>query len=830
MAISKSKLKSKLAKRAIELKTTSETPKFNIKEFCFDKQLEFISSPAKFKTAVCSRRCLAEDTLVQTASGPKPIQDIEPGDIVYDEHGQPAPVLEVFKNGKKPVLSVTHQGKELLKATEDHVFLTQNLGKKQGLEQVALKDFKCRSKIVRSEIVREHGTRAPYAYAIGALLGDGCSTEDGKSYIVLSSGNNNVPDKVANQLNSVAEKMHKNNYSYKIRVKKLPKEYTLWCSKKKAHEKTCSASTLLSWDLESRADFLAGLIDTDGSVINGEDGLQITLSMQAKPVIDAAQMLILDLINYMPSVYIDNRKKYKNGPVYNLSLKHNYFSVKLLKLLDKHLVSSHKKLKPDYLNLDTQYVSDKVGVRLKPAGVCNTYDLRIGTKTNLYTLANGLITHNSGKTVSCAADLVNTVLQHDHGDVLYTTLNRKTAKRIIWKDLLLINKKYNLGAHINNQELTMTFPHGDNPTIHITGAKDSVEIEKFRGMALRKIYIDECQSFRSYISEFIEDVLEPCLVDYDGSLCLIGTPGPIPAGFFYETSHNPEWANFKWTIKDNPHIERKSGKPVEQILKELRVRRGISADDPSYMREYLGLWVQDNDALVYHFNTSENIYAQKPLHEDLDYIFGIDIGFHDADAIAVLGYSSYTGKVYLVEEHVRRRQGVSDLVREIERLRAIYDPVKMVMDTGGLGKKIEEELRTRHTLPVHAAEKIRKFEFIELLNDDLRTGRFQAFKGSIFEQDSYLLQWNKDDPYKLKVSSNFHSDIADAVLYAWRECKHYIEVTIEKRYGKNSDEYMRKMEEEEAEKVQFRKENPDDWFLMEEFSEDVADLKKLLDS
>ena len=433
----------------------------------------------------------------------------------------------------------------------------------------------------------------------------------------------------------------------------------------------------------------------------------------------------------------------------------------------------------------------------------------------------------SGKSVAESADLIDTSITHDEGDVLYITLTRKTAKKIMWKELLNINKTYQLGAAINNQELTMTFPHGKQPTIYLSGAKDISEIEKFRGMKFRKIFIDEAQSFRPYIQELIEDVLEPCLIDYDGSLSITGTPGPIPAGFFYDIAHNSKWKNFKWTMADNPHIERLSGKPVDQILAELRTRRGIDANDPSYMREWLGLWVQDNDSLVYHFKKERNVFTELP--EDLEYVFGIDVGYHDADAIAVLGYSLSTNKVYLVEEHIKRRQGITPLVAKIKELQDKYAPVRIVMDTGGLGKKIEEELRQRHHLPIHAAEKTRKFEFIELLNDDLRTSRFQAFSGSVYEQDSYILQWNKDDPYKLRVSDKFHTDIGDAVLYGWRECKHYIERSVETKLDKNSDAYMRSLEDAEAEKIDFRKKNPDDWEIIEEFENDVNDLQSLLD-
>ena len=43
------------------------------------------------------------------------------------------------------------------------------------------------------------------------------------------------------------------------------------------------------------------------------------------------------------------------------------------------------------------------------------------------------------------------------------------------------------------------------------------------------------------------------------------------------------------------------------------------------------------------------------------------------------------------------------------------------MDTGGLGKKIAEELRIRRDLPIEPAQKTEKMAHIEILNDALRT-------------------------------------------------------------------------------------------------------------
>ena len=100
------------------------------------------------------------------------------------------------------------------------------------------------------------------------------------------------------------------------------------------------------------------------------------------------------------------------------------------------------------------------------------------------------------------------------------------------------------------------------------------------------------------------------------------------------------------------------------------------------------------------------------------------------------------------------------------------------MDAGALGKKIQEELIHRYSLNVEAAEKSRKVEFIELLNDDLSRGIFKAFSNSAFQEDAARVQWDREskirNPEKPKISNIFHSDICDAVLYGWRACRHYL--------------------------------------------------------
>ena len=389
----------------------------------------------------------------------------------------------------------------------------------------------------------------------------------------------------------------------------------------------------------------------------------------------------------------------------------------------------------------------------------------IEDKTRFKTAA---CSRKAGKTFSCAVYLLETALRFPRTNVVYITLSRGNAKRIIWKLLLDMNRSHHLDAHTDETELAMDFPNGS--TIYLTGAKDKVEVEKFRGLSLKLVIIDESQSFRPYLKDLVDDALMPCLWDVQGTLCLIGTPGCSRAGTFFESCVSKEWSHHHWTILDNPWIEKISGKKPEVILEEERRRRGITEDDPTYQRECLGRWVEDKSSLVFKFDSAKNVYDVLPQTDAWDYVVGVDIGHEDADAVAVLGWTSESRSLYLCEEHVRTKQTISELGEMVKRVVEKYEPHAVVVDTGGLGKKIAEELKDRWGIYLEPAEKTRKLEHIELLNDALRTGALLVKAESRFAQDAMLVEWTERG---FKVSETYHSDITDAVLYAFRACKHY---------------------------------------------------------
>lgn len=408
----------------------------------------------------------------------------------------------------------------------------------------------------------------------------------------------------------------------------------------------------------------------------------------------------------------------------------------------------------------------------------------------------------AGKTVGIAADLINTARNYPDMACLYITLSRLNAKRILWRDLLAINRNYNLGGKPHETELTLTLPN--NHIIYLSGAKDKSEVEKYRGFPLKKVYIDEAQAFRPYIQELVDEVLSKALYDYNGSLALTGTPPPIPVGFFHDCVHSEAWSRHSWTMFQNPHLKIKSGRdPMELVLEDCK-RMGVGLEDPRIQRECFGKWTVDLSSLVFKYNERLNHYEDLPTALKWSHIIGVDLGYDDCDAISVLGWPDHSTASYLKREDIAQKQGITELSNKLERLIQEFDPLAVVMDTGGLGKKIAEELRKRYSLPIKAAEKSRKFEYIEILNDAMRTGRFFAKKDSRFAQDCMLVEFDRDKSSgdKFVVSNAYHSDACDSTLYAFRESLAWLERPAEVKPKTGSMEWLKMQEDAMWENVQ----------------------------
>jgi len=373
----------------------------------------------------------------------------------------------------------------------------------------------------------------------------------------------------------------------------------------------------------------------------------------------------------------------------------------------------------------------------------------------------------AGKTNGLAIKFIKTMESHPKSQCVYLGLTRESAREVMWPVMQEFNDRYNLGFEFIESKLTIVHPNGAKLVMY--GADMKNFIKRLRGRKYPGVAIDEAQDL-STIESLVNDVLTPSIADYeDGWIALTGTPGPVPNGYFFEVTQNKRYgySHHGWTLLQNPHMPNPTA-----FIDDLLAKREWTTDNATFRREYLNQWVLDVQSLWVQYNEKQCDFKELPREHTWEYVMGVDIGFRDADAIAILAWSPTSDTTYLVEELVMNKQGITELVAQMNQMTDKYKNIsKVVMDEGGLGKKVAEEIRRRHSINVDPADKIRKQENVELLNDAMRLGKFKARKDSRFVKDSYLIQidWEKSTPHKIIIKKFPHSDILDATLYAFKE-------------------------------------------------------------
>ena len=370
----------------------------------------------------------------------------------------------------------------------------------------------------------------------------------------------------------------------------------------------------------------------------------------------------------------------------------------------------------------------------------------------------------SGKSYASASYLLLSCAQNPGSRHLYIALTRQNAKNILWVTLKKLIAEYKIEAEFKEAELKIDFKN--KAEIWLVGADTTGVQERLRGVAFKLIVIDEAASFRADLNYLIDDILTPTLLDHDGSLMMIGTPSAACSGPFYDatTGANKMYTCHSWTIRENvsmPH--------AEAWLANYRQQKGWTDDDPTYLREWCARWVRSEDSLVFKLR-DHALIDKSP--DDLDYVFGLDLGFDDANAIVVIGYKDKDPRAYIVDEFKKSGQSITAFAETIQNFIHRYDPVAIVADTGGLGKSIVNELNLRHQFNIKPAEKKDKLAAIEMVNADFISGRLKICQRWCPQtiQEMYLCQWDED---RKMMDERCENHLSDAVLYAHREAKHW---------------------------------------------------------
>lgn len=446
----------------------------------------------------------------------------------------------------------------------------------------------------------------------------------------------------------------------------------------------------------------------------------------------------------------------------------------------------------------------------------------------------------AGKSYAGAAAALITGESKPGSISIIISLNLKQLRRLYWaggpSGLWTLNRKYGLNLDFNNSMLR--WEHENGSIGYLCGADDEDQIEVLRGLEADLYLVDECKSFApGRLQVLIDDIIDPQRGSRDGKLILMGTPGHISAGPFYEATcleardtdkkpfairqgtkdafgRTPKddllWSLHEWSLADN------SSEPGKRSWKAALVKKRAKkwADDhPTWLREYLGQWTSSHDGMVFRYyaekSTGRVTWTPKPTADNpaglpregvpWRFVAGLDIGYEAPTALVVGAYSQKLGQLRHVEDVSRTHllvPDLADLIHEMQDKYGVFE--KIFADMGNLGTMIVRTLVEQHGFPLEKADKREKYDFIELLNGGFSRGEVLIIEADVarslghttsqLEEQLITSAWDlgkfedASDPAKklqlarlgrLREDKNVPNDSSDAFVYLYRGSLHH---------------------------------------------------------
>ena len=310
--------------------------------------------------AAGSGKAVPNSTKIPTLKGWKRVDEIEVGDYLINELGQPTEVLGVYPQGQKEVYKIIFGDGREAKCCKDHIWSVNKLTWKnkneyrdytitQLLEDgIVYKDRRAKFSIPCSLPIEWSEKKYDIdPYIIGAFLGDGCCI--GISQLVLASKDEDIPLLCAEKMGKKVkvELWYNNKYQWRFYVENQNKKE--YFNTKKYFEKYKGEILQYSYNktipevyktgsIEQRLSLVQGLMDTDGS-INKSNG-QLRFTSTSLPLIKGMQE-VLNSLGYVSRLFQEKRKElYTNECYYILINIPNKEKEKLFRVKRKKDIAS----------------------------------------------------------------------------------------------------------------------------------------------------------------------------------------------------------------------------------------------------------------------------------------------------------------------------------------------------------------------------------------------------------------------------------------------------------------------------------------------------------
>lgn len=403
-----------------------------------------------------------------------------------------------------------------------------------------------------------------------------------------------------------------------------------------------------------------------------------------------------------------------------------------------------------------------------------------------------------GKTTTFIGASLKAFEERPRAGVVYFAPSDEQGVNIIWEEIREHNATYDLGL---KERWSEKWWIRGGRKIEVIGFNKRADVERARGRKFDLLWIDEAQLGPDWFAKKMEAAAFPTIIDYRGRIVLSGTPSEVADGLFFDAFHATDgsWSNrHTWNASRNPFFLRQG----RDALAEARQRLNLTEQSIIYRREWLAEWIVDPDALVYFIPDAAVRVSPAPTY--FAHVLGLDLGWKDHDAIAAVGVEPLRQWSHLRHVETKGQQTNHQLFRRLMDLAphfpgangaaptVVYDPA------GHATRKTIETFRAdAPKLNWVQAEKARKVEFIQLLNDDLRSGQTFVEPNSLMLKEAKRLRWKR--PGKLAEDAD-HSDPGDAWLYSWRHARDMLRELPKKEPKKELDpfdEHMQRVAEDE---------------------------------
>jgi hypothetical protein len=448
-----------------------------------------------------------------------------------------------------------------------------------------------------------------------------------------------------------------------------------------------------------------------------------------------------------------------------------------------------------------------------------------------------------GKTYGEAADLLIHALENPLANNLFVTLAKSHARTLLWDNpktgLKVLNRLFDVGLHMDNTKAIATLPNGALISLH--GASKADELEKIRGRANDRVKVDECASFAPLrLKNLVDNCIVPTLADYNGRLTLSGTPGSVPAGPWWDSTsiyvhgENPfknekprcvafdkkhlampgeyEWVCHRYNFEDNVALP-----GLREFAYGRKLAKRWGDDDPSWVREWLGFWLIDFEALVYRYKPEYDWSGGViPRKADWRYVMSLYWGKTGTVGIVVLAYSETTHGLWQVAERKIEDATLRSVASTIRKFDGKFGIDEMVGARYGNLDKIFEDLADLHGIYINVVSTKGKVDLQVLANEDMDMAMVHMLKDSELRSEALRLQWK--DPGVKEDLTYISNELSSAFTFGWRFCYHRGPRTSKnkgpEKGTREHDEQMAERELIELER-QVAGENSSDWLAGE---------------